>query len=614
MRAAVRFISNMNCGFWFSHIGREVFMAQGSLIRNPFRRHGSVFLFSILLLAGMLTAAGSAGSVYAQEDPPPEPPQIVSDAHFSASVVATGTYVSAGVSASGTGPLAFTWYHNDAWFASGASIGFNAAKSHNGSYYCIVSNAAGSARSSTISLDVGDPPQITSFTWSTAYVSSYYPEPNVLEDRSITFSVSVTGDGVFSYKWLRNSAVLADPGGSYYTVSTAAEADNLARYSCIVSSKYGSASAQRTLNVILKPRVVEHPQNTVAAGGMVAAFYTRVRGSRIISAEWSKDGVALAAGVQTREEANNFVISSLVYSPEGVGDSGSRFRATLRNEAGEITTNEALLEVPPNSSDFEITEHPSDQSVNLGQMTTLRVVVVGSAPVTYQWKRVLSGQVVSEIVPGATQAEYTFPAAPSDNDARYFCTVKSADFELSSNYAAIRIKDIGPEIAEPLPSATVAEGSLHTFYASVNNSALGLIHWERNGQEIPGAWGSSYTVVATREENGVRYCYVITGSFGTVRSNEATLTVVPGKPVIVSQPPERKTVKDGSTVRLAVGATGSNLRYRWERNGRAISGASSSRYSFKAVRRRHNGSIFVCAVSNAAGAVRTRGTRLRVLR
>ncbi|HEX8492215.1 MAG TPA: PQQ-dependent sugar dehydrogenase [Pyrinomonadaceae bacterium] len=95
-----------------------------------------------------------------------------------------------------------------------------------------------------------------------------------------------------------------------------------------------------------------------------------------------------------------------------------------------------------------------------------------------------------------------------------------------------------PSIAiHPLDKA-VTEGQPATFQVSANGSTPLAYQWQRNGVNISGANTSSYTIPTTAvADNGAKFRCVVSNSFGTVSSNEATLTVTatPSPPVLLTE-------------------------------------------------------------------------------
>ena len=66
-----------------------------------------------------------------------------------------------------------------------------------------------------------------------------------------TFSVSSSGSAPLSYQWQRNGAPIAGATGSSYTLASAQAGDDGARFRCVVTNAYGSATSnEATLTVV----------------------------------------------------------------------------------------------------------------------------------------------------------------------------------------------------------------------------------------------------------------------------------------------------------------------------------------------------------------------------
>jgi Immunoglobulin I-set domain len=86
----------------------------------------------------------------------------------------------------------------------------------------------------------------------------------------------------------------------------------------------------------------------------------------------------------------------------------------------------------------------------------------------------------------------------------------------------------------------------------------------------------------------------------------------PAAPVITTQP-ANQTVSVGQAAAFTVAATGTPpLSYQWQKNGAAISGATSSSYATPATTAADNGAQFRVVVSNSAGSVTSSAASLTV--
>src|SRR5258708_25120614 len=119
---------------------------------------------------------------------------------------------------------------------------------------------------------------------------------------------------------------------------------------------------------------------------------------------------------------------------------------------------------------------------------------------------------------------------------------------------------------------------------------------------------------ATRLDKGANFSVVYTNTAGSMTSAAATLTVnaAPVAPSITIQPGSQ-TVTAGQTASFSVAATGTApLSFQWQKNGVAISGATSSSYTTPATTSSDNGAQFTVAVSNIAGSMTSIAATLTV--
>src|SRR6266567_2424808 len=163
-----------------------------------------------------------------------------------------------------------------------------------------------------------------------------------------------------------------------------------------------------------------------------------------------------------------------------------------------------------------------------------------------------------------------------------------------------------PSIITQPTGQTVTAGQAATFTVAATGRGTLNYQWRKNGTAISGATSPNYTTAATTSsDSGAQFTVLVSNTMGGVTSNAATLTVNSATlaPSITTQPTSQ-TVIAGQTASFSVVATGTApLSYQWQKNGAAISGATSSSYTTPAATTSDNGAQFTAAVSNAAGSV-----------
>src|SRR4029077_1489090 len=106
--------------------------------------------------------------------------------------------------------------------------------------------------------------------------------------------------------------------------------------------------------------------------------------------------------------------------------------------------------------------------------------------------------------------------------------------------------------------------------------------WRKNGAAISGATSSLYTTPpTTASDNRALFTVVVANSAGSTTSNTATLNVAGATAVApsITTQPVSADVTAGQTASFSVAATGTApLSYQWQKNGSAVSGATSSLY------------------------------------
>ena len=155
---------------------------------------------------------------------------------------------------------------------------------------------------------------------------------------------------------------------------------------------------------------------------------------------------------------------------------------------------------------------------------------------------------------------------------------------------------VAPTITTQPVNQTVTAGATATFTVVAGGTAPLGYQWQKNGVNIAGATGTSYTTPATATtDSGSTFRVVVSNTAGTVTSSAATLTVNAAvvAPTITTQP-VNQTVTAGATATFTVVAGGTApLGYQWQKNGVNIAGATGTSYTTPATATTDSGSTFV---------------------
>jgi hypothetical protein len=171
--------------------------------------------------------------------------------------------------------------------------------------------------------------------------------------------------------------------------------------------------------------------------------------------------------------------------------------------------------------------------------------------------------------------------------------------------AAITINE-QTEISSQPASQTVCEGDDVTFSVSIAGTGL-MYQWQKDGNDIPGETGNSITLTNITATDAGSYAVIVNSTCSpALVSNPAILTVNIA-PAITLQP-SSQTVCEGSDVTFSINATGTDLTYKWQKDGNDIINAISSSLTLNDVSTADAGSYTVTVngactpsvISNAA--------------
>ena len=169
-----------------------------------------------------------------------------------------------------------------------------------------------------------------------------------------------------------------------------------------------------------------------------------------------------------------------------------------------------------------------------------------------------------------------------------------------------------PSITTHPGAQNVQEGQTAVFNVVAAGTLPLSYQWQKNGVNITGATGTTYTTPATTQvDNGSAFRVNVSNAMGSVVSINATLTLIQPTPVSITTQPSNQTVTVGLTATFSLVATGSaQLTYQWQKNGVNISGATNAILTTPPTTLSDNGSTFRV---NAGGNIMSDMVTLTVL-
>jgi len=126
-------------------------------------------------------------------------------------------------------------------------------------------------------------------------------------------------------------------------------------------------------------------------------------------------------------------------------------------------------------------------------------------------------------------------------------------------YKIIYSANTAPAITKQPSNITVSQGQPATFTVSASGTAPLSYQWQKNGVNITGATGATYTITSTSTASAGQYRVVVANAAGSVTSNAATLTITAfnAAPTAKITSPANHTVYRAGTV-ISFTGTGSD--------------------------------------------------------
>lgn len=454
--------------------------------------------------------------------------------------LAIGSDYTLTVFADGSGTLNYQWYAGESGDTSSPLSGeTNSALSltdvqENASYWVRVSSEFGTVDSTTGFIIVGNPPVITT-----------QPEGvDISVGQTISLSVEATGDGPFSYKWVKDAEEIPDSDFSTLIISDATTADS-GTYSVEVDNLFGVVTSdlvEVTVSELTAPFFVSSPNNTVRQPGESLVWGVFLSGTEPIALQWFKDDSAIPGAT-----SDILSFDSVLF-----GDAGTYFvRAT--NAAGTVESAPFALTVAEAPT---ITNHPvDDTAVATGGTRTLSVIATSSLPLTYEWFAGATGDTSTPV--GTNASSFTTP--PLFSDAQFW--VRVSNDAGSRNSATANIEVLDPvQITVPPEPQTVLRQTMATFSVEATGDALSY-QWRLNGEIMPDETEPTLEIIPDFGQDG-NIVVRVSNRVSTVFSDPVALTVN-AAPFILSAP-ENQLLLTGGDLDLLVTASGSEpLTYQW---------------------------------------------------
>ncbi len=488
--------------------------------------------------------------------------------------VAAGNTVTFQVAVVGTAPLSFQWTFNGANLPGATTAVLNlpnVQSAQAGGYAVVISNAFGSATSSTANLTVGFLPVILSQTSG----------GTVVEGDTISFSVNASGTPPLLYQWNFNGAPLPGATDANLTLRNVVPGQG-GLYTVSVSDVFGSTtSSPAMLTVQLPPTIITQPASQSQAIGREADFQVIATGTAPLTYQWQFKGTNILGATD-----DTLVLTALQSSEAG------GYAVLVANVAGSLLSSVASLSVtavmPP-----MLVQAPAPQTATVGSNVTFEIVVSGTGPFSYQWA--LGGTNLLN----ATAATLVLNNVQTNQAGSYTVVVTNFTGSAISESAKLTVL-APPAISSPLTDQMVAVGSNVTLQVAATGTSPLSYQWMLDGANLLNATTDTLLLTNVQPAQSGNYTVQVTNVAG-IAGSTALLTVV--TPPFIESYSSSVNVATNSNTSFDVVAGGTPpLTYQWFFNGVSIPGATTNFYYVLNATHAQDGG-YNAVIANFAGSV-----------
>ena len=500
--------------------------------------------------------------------------------------VLAGSAASFAVVAEGSQPISYQWKRNGVAIAgaTGSALLLPAVSFADDSavIQVDVTNPLGTVRSNEARVQVFGPPQITVPPFDiTRYSNS-----------SATFTVAADSLGTIAYQWYRDNQVVIGATNQSYTLSAITSADDGANFMVVLTNSAGSTpSTSATLHVL--PRQIQNitgfgPLTSQTLGTNDFVLWNVVGGGSGNPVIFSSSDQSVATIVGSAIHAVG--VGTAHISASQAGNLLYAPATTVTQDLTVVTGAQTITFSPVRPQPFGTPPFALAASASSGLPVTLTVV---SGPATIDHSQItLTG--IGFVTITASQAgnsNYT----NAENVTR-----------------TVEVTATAPIIGQQPNGITAPVGSVCSLQVGVTNNRYATYQWFRNGSAIPSATQALFAGTTPGLDVVDVYHVEVSNVAGTSVSNDAMVRGILLFPSITRQP-QSTAVYRGGTAEFNIGAQGSApLSIQWFRNEIPMPGATSTTWSYIAVKDDDNRAQIRVTVSNAAGTTTSQSVTLRV--
>ncbi|PLX00651.1 MAG: hypothetical protein C0594_15455 [Marinilabiliales bacterium] len=468
----------------------------------------------------------------------------------------------------------YQWQHNgtDITGENNATLNLeNIAQNNQGIYNCSISNECGVIHTNEVQLSL-----------DTLLIFAHPSSVNICEGEDVTFS-----SGAFSsvsprnFQWQKNGIDLPGETNYYLTIPNASYSDT-AEYTCIVSNLCETDTTNIAILQIDTTYISMQPSNIEVCTNQPFTLSAEGIGPNI-SYRWLKNNEYIPGA-----NSANYTVN---YASE---DNAGEYFCEISSNC--ITMHTDTVSVSISSITIETTSN--DIIACQGDTIDFSIAASGNN-IAYQW--MFNGDSIS----GETNSSLQLNNISTAKTGIYYCILSNNCDTIISDVMNLNIDTL--TITEQPENVQACLGNNAAFSVSASGQDLSY-QWLKNGMEINNATNSFYYINNVSQTDTALYSCIVSSLCETDTSQAALLWL---DTIGITNQSDIVYACQNDTLSIFVSAVGTNLMYKWKKNGNYIPNATDSIYYINGLYQ-NNAASYTCEVSNNCGMIESQSIYVNI--